>query len=78
MGEGAEALVEMIDYFDNETGFTAMERGTGWSAAIVAEMMAGGVTKRGAGGVEQMVPAKPFVNELNRRGLKVTQEVSYL
>jgi lysine 6-dehydrogenase len=77
-GRGAQALVEMIDYFDNETGFTAMERGTGWSAAIVAEMMAGGVTKRGAGGVEQMVPAKPFVNELNRRGLKVTQEVSYL
>ena len=39
-GREAEALVEMIDYFDDETGFTAMERGTGWSAAIVAQMMA--------------------------------------
>ena len=74
----AQALVEMIDFFDNVTGFTAMERGTGWSAAIVAEMMASGVTKRGAGGVEKMVPAAPFVNKLNQRGLKVTQEVSYL
>jgi lysine 6-dehydrogenase len=76
-GKAAQALVELIDFFDNETGFTAMERGTGWSAAIVAEMMAGGVTKRGAGGVEVMVPARLFVDELNQRGLQVTQEVSY-
>lgn len=30
-GQDAEALVELIDYFDEETGFTAMERCTGWS-----------------------------------------------
>lgn len=51
-GRDAEAVVEMIDYFDEATGFTSMERGTGWSAAIVAEMMARGQTPRGAGGVE--------------------------
>ncbi len=67
-GRDAEALVEMIDYHDDQTGFTAMERGTGWSAAIVAEMMARGQTPRGAGGVELMVPARAFVEELNRRG----------
>ena len=41
-GREAEAIVEVIDYLDEETGFTAMERCTGWSAAIVAEMMARG------------------------------------
>jgi lysine 6-dehydrogenase len=76
-GREAEALVEMIDYFDEETGFTAMERGTGWSAAIVAEMMAHGQTPRGAGGVESMVPARPFVEELGRRGLSVTESVTF-
>ncbi len=76
-GQDAEALVEMIDYFDEETGFTAMERGTGWSAAIVAEMMARGQTPRGAGGVESMVPARPFVEELERRGLNVTERVTF-
>jgi saccharopine dehydrogenase-like NADP-dependent oxidoreductase len=50
--------------------FTAMERATGWSAAIVAEMMAHGRTPRGAGGVETFVPARPFVEEMRRRGLK--------
>jgi len=76
-GKEAEALVELIDYFDEETGFTAMERGTGWSAAIVVAMMAHGQTPRGAGGVESMVPAKPFVEQLNRRGLKVKEQLTY-
>jgi lysine 6-dehydrogenase len=75
-GRDAEALVEVIDYFDEETGFTAMERCTGWSAAIVAEMMARGQTPRGAGGVETQVPARPYVEELRRRGISVTEQVT--
>jgi len=76
-GNDATAIVEMIDYFDESTGFTAMERGTGWSAALVAEMMARGETPRGAGGVERMVPAKPFVKSLRERGLPVTEVIEY-
>lgn len=76
-GRDAEAVVEVVDYFDEETGFTAMERGTGWSAAIVAEMMTRGQTPRGAGGVETQVPARPFVEELNRRGINVTKQVTF-
>jgi lysine 6-dehydrogenase len=75
-GRDAEAIVEMIDTFDEETGFTAMERGTGWSAAIVAEMMVRGQTPRGAGGVEKMVPARPFLEELRRRGFDVSERVT--
>jgi lysine 6-dehydrogenase len=72
-GQDAEATVQVIDYFDQETGFTAMERTTGWSAAIVAQMMARGDTPRGSGGVESMVPAHRFVEELRGRGLDVTE-----
>ncbi len=75
-GHPAEALVEMIDYYDEGTRFSAMERGTGWSAAIVAEMMARGETPRGAGGVESLVPAKPFVEALRHRGISVTELVT--
>jgi lysine 6-dehydrogenase len=75
-GREAEGVVEVIDYFDEETGFTAMERCTGWSAAIVAEMMARGDTPRGAGGVETQVPAGLFVDELRRRGIGVAEEVT--
>ena len=77
-GHPAEALVEVIDCFDENTGFTAMERGTGWSAAIVAEMMARGDTPRGAGGVERMVPAKAYVDSLRVRGIQVTEKRTLL
>ena len=68
--------MEVIDYFDQEAGFTAMERCTGWSAAIVAEMMARGQTPRGAGGVETQVSARRYVEELRRRGINVTEQVT--
>lgn len=77
-GKDATAIVEMIDYFDESTGFTAMERGTGWSAALVADMMARGETPRGSGGVERMVPAEPFVTSLRERGLPVTEVIEYI
>jgi lysine 6-dehydrogenase len=74
-GKPAQAVVELQDHFDEKTGFTAMERTTGWDAAIVAEMMAHGLTPHGAGGVESFVPAGPFVNELRRRGFQITEKV---
>jgi saccharopine dehydrogenase-like NADP-dependent oxidoreductase len=55
-----------------------MERATGWSAAIVAGMLAHGRTPRGAGGVETFVPSRPFVEEMRRRGLNVTERVAFL
>jgi lysine 6-dehydrogenase len=75
-GHQATATVELIDYYDTETGFTAMERATGWSAALVTEMAAKGQTPRGAGGVESYVPADLFVAGLRQRGLDVTQIVT--
>jgi lysine 6-dehydrogenase len=74
-GREAEAMVGVIDYLDQETGFTAMERCTGWSAAIVAEMMARGQIPPGAGGVETQVPAGPFVEQLRHRGINVSEQV---
>lgn len=74
-GRSAEAVVELIDWFDETTGFTAMERTTGWSAAIVTEMAARGETRRGAAGVEVQVPAARYVEELRRRGFTVDERI---
>ncbi len=75
-GRDAESFVEVIDFLDQDTGFTAMERCTGWSAAIVAEMMTRGKIPQGAGGVETQVPARPFVEQLRERGIEVTEQVN--
>jgi len=37
-GKDAKAWVQVIDRYDDETGFTAMERCTGWSAAPVGAL----------------------------------------
>jgi lysine 6-dehydrogenase len=74
-GRHAEATVELIDYYDEQTGFTAMERSTGWSGAIVAEMMAQGQTPRGAGGVESFIPPAEFVDALRQRGVHISESV---
>jgi lysine 6-dehydrogenase len=77
-GRPAEAVLELMDLYDEQTGFTAMERTTGWDAAIVAGMMARGQTPRGAIPVELAVPPELFVAELARRGIKVQVRVGAL
>ncbi len=74
-GRPAEAVLELMDFYDDATGFTAMERTTGWDGAIVAEMMARGQTPKGAVPVEKAVDPALFVAELERRGIHVRAEV---
>jgi lysine 6-dehydrogenase len=74
-GRPAEAVLDLMDVYDDETGFTAMERTTGWDAAIVAGMMARGQTPRGAVPVERAVPPALFVQELAKRGIQVHARV---
>jgi lysine 6-dehydrogenase len=74
-GKPAQAEVELVDRFDEQTGFTAMERTTGWDAAIVAVLMAHGITPRGSGGVESFVPVQPFMTELRKRGFHIKEVV---
>ena len=77
-GRRAEAMLDLMDFYDEETGFTAMERTTGWDAAIVTGMMARGQTPRGAIPVEKAIPPGLFVQELARRGIEVQSTVAAL
>ncbi len=71
----AEAVVEIIDYYDEKTGLTSMERLTGWHAAIAAELLARGTIPPGTHPVELGIPAALFVEEARRRGLRITERV---
>jgi len=74
-GAPAQAILDLTDYYDTATGFTAMERTTGWDAAIILAMAARGQTPRGAGGVETFVPSALFVDELRHRDFQITQRI---
>jgi lysine 6-dehydrogenase len=74
-GRKTNSVVEVIDYYDPATGFTSMQRTTGWHLSIVASMMAHGQTPVGAVPLELAVPGDAFVREACRRGFKITERV---
>jgi lysine 6-dehydrogenase len=75
----AELVLDMLELYDPATGFSAMERTTGFSTGIVAAMLARGEIKdKGVVPLETAVPAGPFVKALNRRGMVVKEKLVYL
>jgi lysine 6-dehydrogenase len=71
-GRDAEVTVDLIDRHDETTGFTAMERTTGWHAAIMCQLHARGATPRGGLPVELAVPGSVFADELRKRDFNLT------
>ncbi|MFX1483006.1 MAG: saccharopine dehydrogenase family protein [Promethearchaeota archaeon] len=76
-GRPAEAQIDVMDFYDETTSFSSMERTTGWSIAIVALMMADGRAKKGAVPLELAISSSEFVQELRRRGIDVKEQVRY-
>jgi lysine 6-dehydrogenase len=73
--KGGKAFRGQVDIFDKQdevTGFTSMERLTGFSAAIFAEQIAAGGVARGAVRYENALTGKKFVDEIHRRGVQLT------
>jgi lysine 6-dehydrogenase len=75
-GRPAEATVDLRVHPDEELGFSAMERATGWHAAIVCHLMASGRIEPGATPVELAVDPALMVEELRHRGFELTVEVT--
>jgi lysine 6-dehydrogenase len=75
-GAPAEAVVELIDRFDEATGFTAMERTTGWDGSLKAILNARGITPRGAHPAEVAVPGPLYAEELRRRGFSLAETLT--
>ena len=70
-GKPAEATVELIDHYDEATGFTAMQRLTGWHASIMAIAACEGRVRPGAVSVENALPGPDVVSEARKRGLAI-------
>lgn len=72
-----ELRYTMVDLQDPATGHTAMQRTTGYSAAIIAEMLCDGrITERGVLRQELSVPSGQFLDEWAQRGLHVERSRS--
>lgn len=73
--EGADVRLrrDVIDEHDEATGFTAMQRLTGWPAAMVVAALARGEAQPGAIPLERALPTGPFLEGLRRRGIRVEE-----
>lgn len=63
--------LDILDKEDEDTGFTSMERLTGFSAAIFAIEIANGNAEPGALRYENAVTGTRFVEEIQKRGIEI-------
>jgi lysine 6-dehydrogenase len=68
-GRPARVTLDLVDRYDEATGFTGMERLTGWHAAIMMGLQARGRIAPGAHRMEQAVKAAEVIAELEERGI---------
>jgi len=63
---------EMVDYYDEENGISAMERSTGYSLSITGQMQVRGeVGKAGVFTPDEAIPAPKYIRELASRGVMI-------
>lgn len=74
-GKETTVTLDLVDHYDEETGFTAMERLTGWHCAIMMGFQARGRIPAGGAAMEVAVPASEFMDAIRERGINF--EVRY-
>ena len=75
-GRGLRITYDMFDRRDLETGLFAMNRTVGYTASIVAQMIAGGEIKtKGLLTAIRDIPCRRFLDEISKRGIRITEKV---
>lgn len=77
-GRRVRGEVDLMTFHDPDTGLTAMQRCTGFDAAIVAAMAARGEIEAGVSVRERSVDPEPYAAELARRGIDVRRRRVHL
>jgi lysine 6-dehydrogenase len=70
-GKRVRLQIDILEKHDDKTGFTAMERMTGFSTAIYADQLSKGHMVVGALRYETAMSGKLYVSELEKRGIKL-------
>jgi lysine 6-dehydrogenase len=68
----------IIDYYDEENNITSMMRTTAYPISITAQMIESkAISKRGVFCSEEIVPPKPFFEELKKRNIIINKRIEY-
>ena len=75
-GENVSAQVDTIEYHDDETGFTAMEKWTGWHASIMMQHIMNNKIDSGAYPIEKALSGEDFYLQAKRRNYNINIKVA--
>jgi lysine 6-dehydrogenase len=75
-GKPATRAWELIDFFDDAHGISAMMRTTGYSLAITGLMQARGVIPAGVHTPDECIPGAEYIAELAKRGVTLVASTS--
>jgi lysine 6-dehydrogenase len=64
---------ELLDYYDEARGISAMMRTTGYSLSITGQMQANGELETGVHTPDECIPAEKYISELAKRGVMIRQ-----
>ncbi len=73
-GKPASTTFQLLDYYDEAHGISAMERTTGYSLSVTGQMQTDGrVTAKGVHTPDEAMPFKGYVEELAKRGIEIRE-----
>ncbi len=76
VGKPRRVVYDLLDWYDEEAGISAMERTTGFSLSITGQMQASGrITLRGVATPDRAVPAQEYVAALAERGIQIGRRI---
>jgi lysine 6-dehydrogenase len=64
---------ELLDYYDESRGISAMMRTTGYSLSITGQMQANGELPAGVYTPDECIPAAKYISELEKRGVRIRE-----
>ena len=64
---------ELLDYYDESRGISAMMRTTGYSLSITGQMQANGELQPGVFTPDECIPAAKYISELAKRAVMIKQ-----
>jgi len=75
-GRRKRIIYDMLDMRDLETGLFAMNRTVGYTASIVAQMIANGeIKKKGLLTPIRDIPYRQFLDEIKKRGISIQEKI---
>jgi lysine 6-dehydrogenase len=72
-GKPARVSFDLIDYYDEKNGISAMNRTTGYSLSITGQMQAEGRVPAGVKTPDQAIDADAYITALRARGINITR-----